>query len=823
MELQGWQRLYLDALLRSRYDRILQYETTSYFASIAHEAPDAVQELLLHRTIAGLHTHTEALELLDVVRSVGWEAYAPRVLARLADTEAILRERPELSDYFQQLYKQSGYTTYSIKDWHLISVGIDLQYRQAPAWSGSMISIDDLLPEVELQNLKFEHLAEVLDYLYQRNIRTFQVGLLTLVASEDDWAKTLHRVLMAPYLQIDAELPDPDSQTIPSLAPQWSPHWKINAHSDRAQNWQIVEAHTNHKLEGLGATKIFDIVSVLLALSGLLREGIQLCPVDDDLIRPVNLVHPIWGFRRRQFAAADTTYQDNDIRSLALGFLEKLPSTFRTSCFRSRLAFNLVTRRWHQRSGASILTAEDGFYAGVVRAAELLGQNRFADLLAHVDEQPYRFEPVYRFFSNEAKAALTLLDRINTLSTAETTEVPKTNKILCVAHASVPDQTGGYALRAHGVLTSLRARGIPVSAVTRPGFPDGVLTDSSTVVVDDVPYRRLPATSVTRQHGEIQYLYSFIEPFKDMFREQAVSVVHLRSTFLIALPALIAARELGLKVLYEVSGLWELVYQDREEPSHLLKRSAFAELAEKITMTNVDQLVVMNEAVRQIAIDRGVQEERIHIAHNAVNVEEFQPLDPPNNEVFTLGYLGSFQDYEGLDDIIDAVKLLAGQGLKVNVVMVGDGLQFKRIRSRVANQGLKPYFTFTGRVPHESVIEHYETMDVLVYPRRSTGATETITPLKPFEALALAKPVIVSDVGPLKEIVGANERGLVFESGNIEDFARCIRKFHENADLMAELGRAGRAWVEKYRDWNNVVETFEDAYRGLHEMSGPRG
>ena len=137
-------------------------------------------------------------------------------------------------------------------------------------------------------------------------------------------------------------------------------------------------------------------------------------------------------------------------------------------------------------------------------------------------------------------------------------------------------------------------------------------------------------------------MLSFVEPFKQLFEEQGIGTIHTRSTFLIALPALIAARQLGLKVLYEVSGLWELVYQDREDESHLLKRSPFAELAETITMTRADRLVVMNDAVRQIAIDRGVSAERIHVAHNAVDIENFKPMEPAKNETFTIGYLGSF-------------------------------------------------------------------------------------------------------------------------------------------------------------------------------------
>src|SRR5699024_7846192 len=158
------------------------------------------------------------------------------------------------------------------------------------------------------------------------------------------------------------------------------------------------------------------------------------------------------------------------------------------------------------------------------------------------------------------------------------------------------------------------------------------------------------------------------------------------STFLIALPALIAARQLGLKVLYEVSGLWELVYQDREDESHLLKRSPFAELAETITMNRAAQLVVMNDAVRQIAIDRGVSAERIPVAHNARDIAAFKPIEPDKHETFSIGYLGSFADYEGLDDIVDVVHERKSQDVHIPVLMVAEGLRFNHIRSRITNE-----------------------------------------------------------------------------------------------------------------------------------------
>src|SRR5699024_12486968 len=108
-------------------------------------------------------------------------------------------------------------------------------------------------------------------------------------------------------------------------------------------------------------------------------------------------------------------------------------------------------------------------------------------------------------------------------------------------------------------------------------------------------------------------------------------------------------------------------------------------------------------------------------------------------------------------------------------------------------------------------------MDVLVYPRISTVATQTITPLKTFEALPLAKPIIVSDVEPLREIVGDSERGLVFENGNVKDFAQAIKKCSSAPELMSSLSQAGRQWAAENRNWEKVVETFLDAYSDLKQ------
>lgn len=812
MTLLDWQRQYLDALLRSQPQRAARYENVTFFSKVVEQPADGIQELLLHRTIAQLDSIETAVQLLDAIRGTGWRRYEPRILARIGNTEAILAERPELSEYLDALRKRPGYTTSSITDWHIIGDNSWVDVLDAPVWSRHITRFQDIVDNDGNRTLRLEELSTLLSHFFSANIRVFQLALISCSSGEPMWAETLHRVLTAPLIELGAVPPTADMFVTKTPSHVWSPHWRILVASRDLPMWQILERHTDQSLEGLGATGVYAQMSVLLALSGLLRDGIHLTPIDNELVQPLKPSHPIWGFRRGEFGVSDTIFESTDVRALALGFLEKLPVTKRVSMFRSRLAMHFVSRAWTYRKSASMLTSETGFYQQLVRIAKCFGTNRFEEVLTYVESSPFRNEPAFQYFVNEARAAKSLINRVQHPPRAGQEQPDKPDEVLCVAHASVPEQSGGYAIRAHGILRSLLRAGVNISAVTRPGFPSGSMTKDTTVEVDGVEYRRLPATNVTRSHGEIQYMSSFIEPFKKLFRERGIGIIHVRSTFLIALPALVAARELGLKVLYEVSGLWELVYQDREQKSHLVKRSAFAKLAETITMTNADQLVVMNEAVRQIVLERGVEANRIDIAPNAVNVDDFVPLPPPNHDIFTVGYLGSFQDYEGLEDLVDAIHILRVQGKALRVLMVGDGLQLGTIRSRIRAANLEDVFELTGRVPHEQVISFYEQMDVLVYPRRSTGATESITPLKPFEALALKKPIIVSDVKPLSEIVGENERGLSFESGNIHALADTISKLITDKILGTHLGENGRQWVVENRNWETVVETFVSAY-----------
>jgi glycosyltransferase involved in cell wall biosynthesis len=92
---------------------------------------------------------------------------------------------------------------------------------------------------------------------------------------------------------------------------------------------------------------------------------------------------------------------------------------------------------------------------------------------------------------------------------------------------------------------------------------------------------------------------------------------------------------------------------------------------------------------------------------------------------------------------------------------------------------------------------------------------EAISPIKPFESMAMGKAVVVSSVAALTEIVDDGRTGLVFEKGCAKDLAEVLERLLDSPDLRARLGAAARDWVRRERDWSAITSTVTATYDGL--------
>src|SRR5690606_14017600 len=117
-----------------------------------------------------------------------------------------------------------------------------------------------------------------------------------------------------------------------------------------------------------------------------------------------------------------------------------------------------------------------------------------------------------------------------------------------------------------------------------------------------------------------------------------------------------------------------------------------------------------------------------------------------------IGYLGGFPHYEGLRLLVRAVATLRQRRDDVRVLLVGDGQQDGTLRRDVEELGLSDVVTFTGRVPHDQIPRYLSVTDITPFPRLPRDVCELISPMKPYEAMAMTKAVGVSDVTALAQI-----------------------------------------------------------------------
>jgi glycosyltransferase involved in cell wall biosynthesis len=402
---------------------------------------------------------------------------------------------------------------------------------------------------------------------------------------------------------------------------------------------------------------------------------------------------------------------------------------------------------------------------------------------------------------------------------------------LSVLAQSLPHWSGGYATRSHGILVGLRNLGWDTEAVTRLGFPYDRWSKTSTQVVPDVDvvdgvtYRRL------LEPGERAYsttpIGPYIERFAHRIEREAVArraaLIHASSFQNNGLAGLAAARRLGIPFVYEMRGLEDLMKVSRNPDFAGTDAHRYLTGLENHIVAQADLTFVITEALREEMIRRGGPADRIEVLPNGVNTADFEPR--PRDEALQaelgltgrtiIGYAGGLVDYEGLDLLLEAAATLKQERTDFAVVIVGEGHFDGRLRQLGVDLDVNDVVLFTGRVPHAEVPRYLSIFDITPFPRLPLPVCELISPIKPFEAMAMGKAVISSSVAALTEIVEKDVRGLVFEKGSSDDLAAQLRRYLDSPDLRAEMGAQAREWVLAERDWSDVVKVVDAAYARL--------
>ncbi len=398
--------------------------------------------------------------------------------------------------------------------------------------------------------------------------------------------------------------------------------------------------------------------------------------------------------------------------------------------------------------------------------------------------------------------------------------------VLFALHHSDPHNSAGYSVRSRHIIENLMHLGIDVTAVTRPGFPWDMSKAPKNITTEDwvgsIHYFRIPSQGhVAGESADRQFISGYAEALSQLIQEHDCSVVHSASNYPNGLAAAAAGRSTGARSIYEVRGFWHLSRATRRAILDGSPRFQYEESMEFETMQAVDHVVTLSEAMSDRIRSAGLAAERITVVPNAVDTERFKPLSPNATLItqlrlegcFVIGFIGSLQEYEGLDLLIRAAKYLHDKGTTLAVLIVGDGPAYKHLAAAVRSNGAGDIVRMIGRVPFDDVSRYYSIIDACVFPRKDYEVCRLVPPLKILEAMAMQKAVIVSDVAPLLEMVTPDETGLAFRAGHAAELADCIALLAHNPELRSELAVNGRTWVLENRSWRQIAKRYVPIYR----------
>jgi len=203
----------------------------------------------------------------------------------------------------------------------------------------------------------------------------------------------------------------------------------------------------------------------------------------------------------------------------------------------------------------------------------------------------------------------------------------------------------------------------------------------------------------------------------------------------------------------------------------------------------------------------------IEVTPFGIDIKKFRPMDVDslfNSNDVVIGTIKALEKIYGIEYLIRSFKIVNDKykELPLKLLIVGGGSLEKELRKLTEDLNIADKTIFTGKVPFVDVPKYHNMLSISVSVSNSESFGVAI-----IEASACAKPVIVSNVGGLPEIVENGISGLIVPPKNPQKTADAIEKLLLDVPLRVKMGANGRDRVKKLYNWNNNVKQMLTIYK----------
>lgn len=226
-----------------------------------------------------------------------------------------------------------------------------------------------------------------------------------------------------------------------------------------------------------------------------------------------------------------------------------------------------------------------------------------------------------------------------------------------------------------------------------------------------------------------------------------------------------------------------------------------------------DALVCGSDLLKKVIIEEtDVPSKKVIVVPMGVDTEKLDPRRTKQKRFFsgfTIGYVGSLYNRQGVDLLIEVAKELRDDGLDISLVIVGDGLSYTTFKELADDLKMSSHIRFTGLVAPEEVPSYISGFDIcFVGQKPLENQRMYYSPLKIYEYMAMEKPVIASAFEDARNLIYDGVTGFLYEPGDKKELKMAILRASEEAEKLPAMGQKSREIILKNHSWNARVETM---------------
>lgn len=393
-------------------------------------------------------------------------------------------------------------------------------------------------------------------------------------------------------------------------------------------------------------------------------------------------------------------------------------------------------------------------------------------------------------------------------------------KVLHIVYQSLPNISGS-SIRTRDIVGSQKEIGLKPIIISSP-FQNGESSSNPEYINEIQHYRTYndnpehlvteAKSSVFKRINKALSIFSFYTKIDAIIKIENPKILHAHATFFCGIVAILLGKKHKIPVVYEVRSLWE--EREKKEADSFISRlqPKLITAIETYVMKRADLVIAINKNLENNITQRGVG--NTEIVANAVNTSLINPIkDSAEKRPTSFGYIGSVSPIEGLDMVVRLWAILEKKGLENQFHVYGTGTFFNTLKSLVEELDLKQ-FHLHGSVKPSEINTAFNKVDVIINPRIKSKITDTVTPLKPLEAMAYSKLVIASDVGGMKELIEHKKTGLLFKAENLIELEKCVVEII-SCGIPSVIVTEAKDYVLKKKSWFQNAEKYKSYYIDL--------